>query len=252
MAEPTGYEPSFLLPGKFKGIHAGDVSSPEAFWFIRVQMPWCSGVDTTRSVSPRPSLPDSSTATPYFLFTSFVLPARANIFVAGVLADILDSAVDAVPCPSTGVVIDIKFNARVVPTLYPPGSDETAISLSADDLESNPTTFELLLDTCDFPDGEAVVASVTYTDDQGNAPDMSAIEESGVVPECGEQGVAYWICLFEDPSEWSDFVGKMLCAAGGVVTWPLVYRHARVDVRSTFFRGATRPRTVCCLRPRAF
>ncbi len=111
------------------------------------------------------------------------------MFIAGALADIVDAAADAVPCPSTGVVIDIEFNARVVPTLDAAGSDEAAISLSADDLENNPMTFELLLDTCDFPDGEAVVASVTYTDDQGNAPDMSAIEESGVVPECGEQGM---------------------------------------------------------------
>eukprot|EP00903_Cladosiphon_okamuranus_P013604 g12670.t1 len=102
----------------------------------------------------------------------------------GALDDILDSAAAAAPCPSTGVVIDIEFNARVVPTLSQPGTDESAISLSVDDLESNPTTFELLLDTCDFTDGEAVVASATYTDDQGNAPDMSVMEEIGVVPEC--------------------------------------------------------------------
>jgi len=122
-----------------------------------------------------------------------VLLALAGVFIVGTLADILDSAAGAVSCPSTGAVVDIEFNARVVPTLYPPGSDDTAISLSIDNLENNPTTFELLLDTCDFPDGEAVVVSATYTDDQGNSPDMGAIEENGVVPECGEQAMAFWM-----------------------------------------------------------
>ena len=98
------------------------------------------------------------------------------------------STVGADPCPSTGVALTIDFNALVVSTASPPDSDiaDTTVTFNVDDLEANPTTFEVLLNTCDFPEGDAIVASVTYADDQGNSPDMSAVENNGVAPECGE------------------------------------------------------------------
>ena len=121
-----------------------------------------------------------------------IVGARGRRAIPGALAEILDSTAGAVPCPSTGVVLTIDFNALVVSAPSPPDSDiaDTTVTFNVDDLEGNPTTFEVLLDTCDFAEGDAIVASVAYADDQGNSPDMSAMEGNGVVPGCGEQGAA--------------------------------------------------------------
>lgn len=69
--------------------------------------------------------------------------------------------------------------------LSPPGG----ITYAVPDLEANPTDFEALLDYCASTPGADIVVSATYSDNEGNTPDLSALQ--GVVPTCDGSGM-FW------------------------------------------------------------
>ncbi|CAM9783140.1 unnamed protein product [Ectocarpus fasciculatus] len=62
--------------------------------------------------------------------------------------------------------------------------DGGEVVFTVDDLEATPTDFEVTLGWCDQPECAEVIASVSYADDEGNTPDLSALEGSAVVPDC--------------------------------------------------------------------
>ncbi|CAM9269506.1 unnamed protein product, partial [Ectocarpus fasciculatus] len=69
--------------------------------------------------------------------------------------------------------------------------DGGEVVFTVDDLEATPTDFEVTLGWCDQPEGAEVIASVSYADDEGNTPDLSALEGSAVVPDCGPPPFVY-------------------------------------------------------------
>ena len=87
------------------------------------------------------------------------------------------------------MVITVGFAAPVTSVAYPGGtasSVENIAAFYADTLESNPTEFAVVLDTAAVAMGNNVVAYVDYSDDQGNAPDMSGLMGVAFTLECDE------------------------------------------------------------------
>lgn len=81
-----------------------------------------------------------------------------------------------IPCPSTGVNLTIEFNESVSIVAADPGMiDGTSVTINADDLEDNPTTFEIVLELGGLVVGDFIILSANYTDDQGNDPDLFAL-----------------------------------------------------------------------------
>jgi len=74
------------------------------------------------------------------------------------------------------VVLIVDYGATVVSTSFPDAtiSDDT-VTFTVDDLEDNPTEFEVVLDTCGVTEPVDPVVSITYSDDQGNSPDFTAL-----------------------------------------------------------------------------
>ena len=79
-----------------------------------------------------------------------------------------------IECPSTGASVTIEFSVPIDSTTSGSFSGST-VTFSAPDLESNPTEFDITLDVCGEVPGDSIVVSATYTDDQGNDPDLSAL-----------------------------------------------------------------------------
>ena len=79
-----------------------------------------------------------------------------------------------IDCPSTGASVTIEFGVPIDSTASGSFSGST-VTFSASDLESTPTDFDVLLDVCGEVPGGSIVVSATYTDDQGNDPDLSAL-----------------------------------------------------------------------------
>eukprot|EP00904_Undaria_pinnatifida_P002780 jgi/Undpi1/12502/HiC_scaffold_5.g02173.m1 len=97
--------------------------------------------------------------------------------------DLLDAALEnilsssggtVIDCPSTGASVTIEFGVPIDSTASGSFSGST-VTFSASDLESTPTDFDVLLDVCGEVPGGSIVVSATYTDDQGNDPDLSAL-----------------------------------------------------------------------------
>eukprot|EP00904_Undaria_pinnatifida_P009086 jgi/Undpi1/5307/HiC_scaffold_2.g00588.m1 len=87
----------------------------------------------------------------------------------------------SIPCPSTSVTVVAEFRLAVIstPTLGGSISGET-VTFTAADLEDTATEFEVVLDACSLSPGSTVIDSATYTDDQGNDPDLSRLTSIAV------------------------------------------------------------------------
>ncbi|CAM9476653.1 unnamed protein product [Ectocarpus sp. 12 AP-2014] len=106
-----------------------------------------------------------------------------------VLDDIVSASGSSVPCAATGATVTVQFNGMVTEATVEGGVvtyDGGDVVFTVDDLEANPTNFEVWLDWCEQPEGAEVVASVSYADDEGNTPDLSALEGEAVVPVCDD------------------------------------------------------------------
>lgn len=122
------------------------------------------------------------------IYPVFSCPVNVLPFSAA-LTEIIDSTDNSIPCASTGAVVTVDFNADITDATVTSGDavfGGSQVVFEVPDLEATPTTFSVVLTTCDSVVGGAVVASVTYADDQLNVPDRSSVEAEGVVPDCGE------------------------------------------------------------------
>ena len=98
-----------------------------------------------------------------------------NELSSAALENILSSSGGTViDCPSTGASVTIEFGVPIDSTASGSFSGST-VTFSASDLESTPTDFDVILDVCGEVPGGSIVVSATYTDDQGNDPDLSAL-----------------------------------------------------------------------------
>ncbi|CBJ26488.1 similar to collagen [Ectocarpus siliculosus] len=103
------------------------------------------------------------------------------------LDDIVSTSGGSVPCAATGATVTVQFNGMVTEATVDGGVatyDGGDVVFTVDDLEATPTNFEVWLDWCGQPEGAEVIASVSYADDEGNTPDLSALEGEAVVPVC--------------------------------------------------------------------
>lgn len=113
------------------------------------------------------------------------------------LEGILSSLSGIVPCPATDASITLEFNAVVADgsvTGAESGSSyaislPNSITYTVPDLENNPNNFEALLDYCSSTPGTDIVVSASYSDNEGNTPDLSALH--GVVPTCDDPGMQF-------------------------------------------------------------
>lgn len=126
---------------------------------------------------------------------------------AGALEGIISTSAGSIPCAATGATISLDFTAAaaVVEASVPDGSGTAVISSDggivtfelSGTLEATPTAFSVVLEFCNALPGEEIVASVVYSDDEGNEPDLSALDGGWPTPICGEWGVC---CALE--AEW--------------------------------------------------
>lgn len=94
--------------------------------------------------------------------------------IAALVDDLIGTS--TVSCPATNVILTVDYGATVVSTS---SSDATisgdTVTFTVTDLEDNPTEFEVVLDTCGVAEPVDPVVSITYSDDQGNSPDFTAL-----------------------------------------------------------------------------
>ncbi|CAN0057619.1 unnamed protein product, partial [Ectocarpus fasciculatus] len=104
------------------------------------------------------------------------------------LAGIVSASGGSVPCAATSAKVTVQFNGVVTgATVDGSGSatyNDGEVVFTVDNLEATPTNFEVSLNWCGQPEGGEIIASVSYADDEGNTPDLSALEGSAVVPTC--------------------------------------------------------------------
>lgn len=60
----------------------------------------------------------------------------------------------------------------------------STVTFPVADLEDSPEVFSVVVDTCALSDGTVVVSSATYTDNDGNTPDLSVLTSNGDVVAC--------------------------------------------------------------------
>lgn len=97
-------------------------------------------------------------------------------------------------CPATDATFAIEFNAQVVSAYVDDalggasvGSDGSTVVLDVPDLEDNTVRLAVVLDYCGRAGDADVVASVSYSDTEGNTPDLSALQGSWPTGSpCGE------------------------------------------------------------------
>lgn len=90
-------------------------------------------------------------------------------------------------------MVTVEFNALVVGArvgdglgIATIGSDRSTVVFDVSTLEDNLVVFDATLNHCGTA-GADVVASVSYSDNEGNTPDLSVLESaSATVPTCGE------------------------------------------------------------------
>ncbi|CAM9502767.1 unnamed protein product, partial [Hapterophycus canaliculatus] len=127
---------------------------------------------------------------------------ESNIFtvdsfteLSSALEDIISTSTDSIPCAATGATVSLDFNAAVVEASVGDalgaaviGSDGSSVIFElSGTLEGTPTAFSVVLEFCDEAPGTEIVSSVAYADDEGNEPDLSALEgDWATVPACGE------------------------------------------------------------------
>ncbi|CAN0524753.1 unnamed protein product, partial [Ectocarpus sp. 12 AP-2014] len=108
------------------------------------------------------------------------------------LDEIVSTSVDSIPCAATGAVITVELNGMVTAASSGEGGSVPAtvaeggnvVIFEVPNLEATPTSFEVVLDTCGETEGGAIVADVSYVDEEDNEPDLTSIEVAGVVPTC--------------------------------------------------------------------
>lgn len=115
----------------------------------------------------------------------------------GAVGDIIESTTN-IPCPATGATITFEFSAGVVAVSASVddalgsatvGSDGSTVVFDVSSLEDKPTLFAAVLDFCADPGGSYFAASVSYSDDEGNTPDLSSLLVFlAALPTCGEFG----------------------------------------------------------------
>ncbi|CAN0522881.1 unnamed protein product, partial [Ectocarpus sp. 12 AP-2014] len=118
------------------------------------------------------------------------------------LDEIISASVDSIPCAATGAVITVEFNGMVtaasggeggsIPATVAEGGN--VVVFEVPNLEGTPTSFEVVLDTCGETEGGAIVADVSYVDEEDNEPDLTSIEVAGVVPTCDGKNYSF-LCV---------------------------------------------------------
>lgn len=81
-------------------------------------------------------------------------------------------------CPATGASITVGFAIPITSAAYPGKTSQSGDNVAtfyANILGSNPTEFKVVLDTTDVAAGTNLVTYVSYSDNQGNDPDMSGL-----------------------------------------------------------------------------
>ncbi|CAN0391436.1 unnamed protein product, partial [Pylaiella littoralis] len=109
------------------------------------------------------------------------------------VGDIIESTTN-IPCPATGATITFEFSAGVVAVSASVddalgsatvGSDGSTVVFDVSSLEDKPTLFAAVLDFCADPGGSYFAASVFYSDDEGNTPDLSSLLDFlAALPTC--------------------------------------------------------------------
>jgi len=120
--------------------------------------------------------------------------------ISGALTGILSKSEGSIPCPSTYPTVTVEFNAVVVAASVDDtlgsatiGSDGSTVVFDVSSLEDNAVGFTAALDHCGATNHtDDIVASVSYSDNEGNAPDLSALEGvSATGPTCRESCSLY-------------------------------------------------------------
>lgn len=109
----------------------------------------------------------------------------------GALDDIIDTSAGSIPCKASNAVITVEFNGMVTDASVEGGLASYAGSeaiFEVPDLEAIPTSFSVVLDTCAEADGDQVVASASYVDDDGNTPDLDPLTAEGVISNAACDG----------------------------------------------------------------
>lgn len=91
--------------------------------------------------------------------------------------EILESDnISTIPCPATNVTLIVEYGLTVVNTTVSGATiSGDTVTFILDDLENNPTEFEVELDTCGVPEPIVPIVSIMYTDGEGNIPDFNNI-----------------------------------------------------------------------------
>lgn len=121
--------------------------------------------------------------------------------VTDVIPDIMaTTTATVIPCTATGATVTMEFNAAVAEASVADGLGTAVIGGGADGgstvtfelsdtPEATPTEFSVVLEFCDEVAGDEIVASVAYSDVEGNQPDLSALQGGwATVPACGTRG----------------------------------------------------------------
>ncbi|CAM9945666.1 unnamed protein product [Ascophyllum nodosum] len=82
-----------------------------------------------------------------------------------------------VACPATNAVLIVEYGATVDSVVSDPDAtlSNNIVAFFVSDLEDNPTTFTVILDTCGATEPVDPVVSITYSDNQGNSPDFTEL-----------------------------------------------------------------------------
>lgn len=109
-----------------------------------------------------------------------------RIYTIAAAVDIIlgSDGTTTISCPATNVTVVVEYGAPVVPPISFPGAtladDTVTVTFTVSNLEDNPADFTVMLDTCDSADPvDPIIVSLTYTDDQGNSPDLTPAVEVG-------------------------------------------------------------------------
>ncbi|CAM9563847.1 unnamed protein product [Sphacelaria rigidula] len=181
---------------------------------------------------------------------------ESNVFTIGdfeqldqALAAILSGAGGSViPCPSTNAVIVVDFGDIRVSSATTSANGGTAevsgsmVTFKVGSLEANLAEFTALLDTCAERAGADAVASVSYMDDEGNDPDLSAVDDVAV--DSGMCDDPHMVGLAGQKIDWSGVDGawySLLSSSGEGQPISASQHATQVNVRVTAPMGEEFP-----------
>ncbi|CAM9548151.1 unnamed protein product [Sphacelaria rigidula] len=181
---------------------------------------------------------------------------EANVFAIGdfeqldqALAAILSGAGGSViPCPSTNAEIVVDFGDISVSSATTSTNGGTAevsgsmVTFKVGSLEANLAEFTVLLDTCAERAGADAVVSVSYVDDEGNDPDLSAVDDVAI--DSGMCDDPHMVGLAGQKIDWSGVDGawySLLSSSGEGQSVGASQHATHVNVRVTAPMGEEFP-----------